>query len=110
MGQQETLLNILVDVRTEPAARERLEAMPAVRIIDMFREDESEEFSRELPADLLTLYDSLRKTTKGRPVARVERGMCQGCRITLSTMELQRARSAQSGVRCNSCRRIIYLA
>ena len=53
MAQHETLLNILVDVRTEPAARERLEAMPEVRIIDMFREDESEEFARELPADLL---------------------------------------------------------
>ena len=63
----------------------------------------------ELPADLLTLYDSLLKTTNRRPVARVERGMCQGCRITLSTMELQRAKSAQSGVRCSSCRRILYL-
>ncbi|MDP7397321.1 MAG: D-2-hydroxyacid dehydrogenase [Lentisphaeria bacterium] len=59
MAQQQDLLNILVDVRTEPAAREQLEAMPGLRIIDMFSDDESEEFPRELPAELLTEVDVL---------------------------------------------------
>jgi predicted nucleic acid-binding Zn-ribbon protein len=63
----------------------------------------------EVPADLLALYDSLRKRTNGTPVARVAQGMCQGCRLTLSTMELQRARTAQSAIRCSSCKRILYL-
>ena len=62
-----------------------------------------------ISADLMALYESLRKTTNGSPVARIERGMCQGCRLTLSTMELQRARSAQTPVRCSSCKRILYL-
>ena len=40
---------------------------------------------------------------------KVERGMCQGCRLALSTMELQRARSARGVVQCSSCRRILYV-
>ena len=32
----------------------------------------------EISADLIALYELLRKTTNGSPVARVERGMCQG--------------------------------
>ena len=64
----------------------------------------------EISADLIALYELLRKTTNGSPVARVERGMCQGCRLTLSTMELQRARTSRTPVRCSSCKRILYLS
>ncbi len=62
-----------------------------------------------ISADLIALYELLRKTTNGSPVARIERGMCQGCRLTLSTMELQRARGSRTPVRCSSCKRILYL-
>ena len=62
-----------------------------------------------LSADFVSLYDSLRKAKDGHVVARVERGMCQGCRLTLSTMELQRARSSDRVVQCDSCRRILYV-
>jgi hypothetical protein len=48
------------------------------------------------------------KKQKGWAVARVEQGTCRGCRISLSTAELQRARGEQL-VECNSCRRILYL-
>ena len=68
-----------------------------------------EKIAPSVSPDLLSLYDSLRKTKGGRAVARVERGMCQGCRISLPTMELQRARSAQRVTRCGSCQRIIYV-
>jgi predicted nucleic acid-binding Zn-ribbon protein len=67
------------------------------------------EVGPDIAADMLALYESLRKRTNGSPVAIVERGMCQGCRLTLSTMELQRARTAQTPVRCSSCKRILYL-
>ena len=62
-----------------------------------------------VPAQVLSLYESLRKSKNGRAVATVERGMCQGCRLTLSTGELQRARSSQGVVQCNSCRRILLV-
>ena len=62
-----------------------------------------------LAADILSTYDGLLKSKDGTAVAKVERGMCQGCRLTLSTMEMQRVRSSQSVVQCSSCRRILYM-
>ena len=54
------------------------------------------------------LYDELRKR-KGTAVAKVEQGICHGCRISLPVNELQQARSG-SLVRCSSCGRILFLA
>jgi len=53
-------------------------------------------------------YNELKKQ-KGTAVAKVEQGICCGCRISLPTTELQRARS-DSLVRCSSCGRILFLA
>jgi predicted nucleic acid-binding Zn-ribbon protein len=55
----------------------------------------------------LDLYRSLRKQ-KGTAVARVEQGICRGCRISLPVSELQLARSGQI-LQCSSCGRILYL-
>ena len=54
------------------------------------------------------VYNELRKQ-KGTAVAKVEQGICRGCRISLPTTELQRARS-DTLVRCSSCGRILFLA
>ncbi len=54
------------------------------------------------------LYNELKKQ-KGTAVAKVEQGICRGCRILLPTTELQRARS-DTLVRCSSCGRILFLA
>ena len=48
------------------------------------------------------------KKQKGWPVAKVEQGMCCGCRLSLSTAELQRVKG-NSLVQCSSCRRILSL-
>ena len=53
-------------------------------------------------------YNELKKQ-KGTAVAKVEQGICCGCRIALPVSELQRARS-DSLVRCSSCGRILFLA
>ncbi len=53
-------------------------------------------------------YNGLKKQ-KGTAVAKVEQGICCGCRISLPTTELQQARSG-SLVRCSSCGRILFLA
>ena len=58
----------------------------------------------------LGLYHDLRGGRQGRAVAKVEQGMCQGCRLVLSMTELQRARMAQELVQCSSCQRILYLS
>ena len=64
----------------------------------------------DIPASDLTLYQQLRKTRGGWAVSRVERGLCQGCRIALSIHQFQRARTSQEPVLCSSCGRILYLS
>ena len=61
-----------------------------------------------IDADTLFTYQELRKR-KGLAVAKVEQGICQGCRITLPNTDLQRAKGG-GVVRCSSCGRIIFLA
>jgi len=58
----------------------------------------------------LGLYDLLRDRHQGRAVAKVERGMCQGCRISLPMSVLQKARSGFDLVQCVSCERILYVS
>ena len=67
-----------------------------------------EEMLTLVPNNSIPLYEWLRKRKGGRAVAEVKRGMCQGCRLTLPTMELQRARAAHGIVQCSSCGRILY--
>lgn len=57
---------------------------------------------------LAQLYYRL-KQNKGKAVAKVEQGVCRGCRISLPTAELQQARSGQL-VQCSSCGRILFQA
>ncbi len=61
--------------------------------------------SMDRPA--LGLYEALRPKKNGRAVARIERGACQGCRLSLPTHIVQRARSAAAMVQCPSCERIL---
>jgi len=61
-----------------------------------------------IDAETVDLYNHLKKQ-KGLAVARVEQGTCCGCRISLSTAELQRARGGGSLVKCNSCGRILFI-
>jgi predicted nucleic acid-binding Zn-ribbon protein len=49
------------------------------------------------------------KKQKGTAVARVEQGVCRGCRISLSNAEIQRARGSDL-IQCSSCGRILFLA
>lgn len=58
----------------------------------------------------LELYESLRVSRAGQAIARVERGLCRGCLMSLPTHQLQRARTGREPVRCNSCGRILYVS
>ncbi len=62
----------------------------------------------EIDPQAIEFYLILRKG-KGTAVARVEQGICRGCRISLPTTELQQARSGNL-VQCSSCGRILFLA
>ncbi|OGO24848.1 MAG: hypothetical protein A2144_04040 [Chloroflexi bacterium RBG_16_50_9] len=66
-----------------------------------------QQLSEEIDASAVSLYEKLRKQ-KRPPVAKVEQGICRGCRISLSSSELQRARGGNA-VQCGSCGRILFL-
>jgi len=63
--------------------------------------------SAEIDPETVEFYQALKKQ-KGQAVAKVEQGICRGCRILLPTTELQQARG-DSLVQCSSCGRILFL-
>ena len=65
------------------------------------------ELTSDIPVDSLELYQMTR-VRRGQAVVKIEQGRCQGCRITLSTNELQRARAGNL-ILCSTCSRILYL-
>ncbi len=54
------------------------------------------------------LYSSL-KVKRPRPVARIDRGLCAGCRVTLPMNLIQRARASSTPVFCCNCERILFI-
>lgn len=62
----------------------------------------------DIPEELLSLYERLRTQT-GVGAAALHRGRCEGCHLTLNTVDLNRIRHADSDevVRCEECRRIL---
>jgi len=62
-----------------------------------------------VPADLLALYDKLRVQFGGVGAAMLRRGRCEGCHVSLSTVDLNAIRAAAPDevVRCEECRRIL---
>ena len=61
----------------------------------------------EVNPQAVEIYDKLRKN-KGQAVAKVEQGICGGCRISLPSGDLQQVRGGNL-VQCSSCGRILYL-
>ena len=84
---------------------EKAEIEPEVESLRGIRDSQATDVDRRL----ISLYDLLRERRGGTAVARVERGMCQGCRISLPMSVLQRARTGVSVVQCVSCERILLL-
>jgi predicted nucleic acid-binding Zn-ribbon protein len=61
------------------------------------------------PADLLDLYEKLRIQHGGVGAAALRRGQCQGCHLSLNTVDLNAIRAADPDevLRCEECRRIL---
>ena len=122
------LLELMVEVEDLETSRtetqeflSRLEADRGVERADLLSRQRqlTEELDRlrgsravmtpDIPASSLAVYETLLRERDGYAVARVERSMCQGCRLTLTTRELQHVRTSQDIVQCDSCRRILYI-
>jgi|SRR5208337_2473945 len=70
--------------------------------------DQRGSVAAEVPADLLALYDQIRKT-KGVGAAMLRAGRCEGCHLSLNAADLNviRASAPDEVVRCEECRRIL---
>ena len=73
-------------------------------------EGQRSKLTEGLDASSLQKYEALRKSKGGLAVARVERGLCQGCRMSLPTHQQQRVRSGSQEVLCSSCGRLLFLS
>ena len=54
-------------------------------------------------------YEKLRNAKGGLAVAKVERGLCQACRMSLPTQQQQKVRSGRTTVLCATCGRMLFL-
>ena len=61
-----------------------------------------------IPSASVSTYESLRNAKKGYAVAKVKRGLCEGCRIVLPNSEFIRAKNSTSLTYCSNCRRILF--
>jgi len=61
------------------------------------------------PADLLALYERMREQHAGVGAAALRRGRCEGCHLSLNTVDLNSIRAADPDevLRCEECRRIL---
>ena len=66
-----------------------------------------QELASGIAAPMLSQYEHVRRSHQGGAMAKVERGMCTGCRLTLPTGELQRVRAARELITCSTCGRIL---
>ena len=100
---------------SEVRARWEVQQVELNKRIRGLRSEQGEfEQQRELLAarfDPATLqrYETLRKSKGGRAVAKVERDLCQGCRMSLPTQLRQRVKSGRQAVNCSSCGRMLFV-
>lgn len=66
------------------------------------------ELAKEIPEDLQALYDRLRGQY-GTGAAALKAGRCEGCKLALSTVDLNEIRNSSDDevTRCPECRRIL---
>ena len=71
--------------------------------------DRRAEVIEDEPADLIELYERLRAQHGGVGAAALRRGQCQGCHLSLNTVDLNAIRAAAPDdvLRCEECRRIL---
>ncbi|HEX6467863.1 MAG TPA: C4-type zinc ribbon domain-containing protein [Streptosporangiaceae bacterium] len=118
MERREAADNKLTDLRRVRAQQEEKLGEVAARRDGALRDldDEAGQTSaartavaKDIPDDLLSLYERLRGQLGGVGAAALLRGQCQGCHLALNTVDLNRIRSAPPDevVRCEECRRIL---
>ena len=71
--------------------------------------DRRDQVAKELPADVLALYDRIRAQKGGIAATLLRQGRCGGCRLEITAADLGAIRKASPDevVRCEECGRIL---
>jgi uncharacterized protein len=71
--------------------------------------DQRDVLAAQEPPDLLALYERLREQHAGVGAAALRAGRCEGCHLSLNTVDLNSIRAADPDevLRCEECRRIL---
>ena len=73
------------------------------------RTAQREAIAAEIDAEVLELYDDLRRLKKGIGAAALVDGVCQACHEQLSSVELDKLKRGEGIRRCEHCRRILVV-
>jgi uncharacterized protein len=103
--------------RRSTALREEVDRIAAASDLELTRvaadlatsEHERAGIAAEIDAELLELYEDLRRQKKGVGAAALVDGVCQGCHEQLSSVDLDRVKRATGVRRCEYCRRILVI-
>lgn len=84
-------------------------AFADIDVEDSLTGERREPLTQQLPTNLLALYEKIRAGSGGVGAARLFRGRCEGCHLSLPPAELNRMRSAppEQVQRCEECQRIL---
>ncbi len=125
---EEIVLDIMerregAEARRESAATERAEIAASRDVVTARRDaalgemgeqagkatDRRAAVASEEPKDLLDLYGRMREQHGGVGAAALRRGRCEGCHLSLNTVDLNAIRAADPDevLRCEECRRIL---
>ena len=88
----------------QAAISQRIEQLQA-KVLQL--RDQRSSATGSLRAQDLALYEDLKLKKGGHAVALLEGGMCQGCRVSVSTSKAQLVRRGAELVMCTSCGRIL---
>lgn len=71
-------------------------------------EVERGEQAAHVAPEMLRTYNHVRLAHQGRALARLDRNLCTGCRISLPTNVVNKARAGSALVQCPNCERILH--
>jgi hypothetical protein len=63
---------------------------------------------QEIPGDLVQRYQSARGRMGSRPLARVDKQVCSGCRVGISATVMREIKKGDRLIQCESCGRILH--
>ena len=125
---EEIVLDIMerreaADASREQAAAERAEVAAARDVVTARRDaamgelgeqagkadDRRAAVASEEPPELLDLYERMREQHGGVGAAALRRGRCEGCHLSLNTVDINAIKAADPDevLRCEECRRIL---